>query len=108
MRSDYDRAADAVAQARAPKPAAPTREDLVSYTARRFDLTPEQAARIDAETSVEIIRQGRELSYQAARARATPEDGPAIRLALVPGHGVPDQAPEDFDPGAIVRRLRED
>ncbi|GIE86784.1 hypothetical protein [Actinoplanes regularis] len=101
-----ERLSEIVAKATAPRPPAPTREDFVNSTARRFDLTPEQAARIDAETPGDITRQARELRYQAALARATPEDGPVIRLALVPGHGVPDQAPENFDPDTIVRRLR--
>ncbi len=44
----------------------------MNSTARRFDLTPEQTARIDAERPGDIIRQARELREQAALARATP------------------------------------
>ncbi|MBB3093199.1 hypothetical protein FHR83_000833 [Actinoplanes campanulatus] len=65
------------------------------------------AAHIDADTPTEITRQGRELSYQAALAQPASETGAAMKPALVPGHGVPDQSPQDFDPDAIVRSLRE-
>jgi hypothetical protein len=101
------RLSEIVAIATAPRPPAPTREDFVNSTARRFDLTPEQSARIDEERPGDITRQARWLREQAALARATPEDGLPIRLAPVSGHGVPDQAPHDFDPDAIVRSLRE-
>ncbi|UQU63971.1 hypothetical protein COUCH_34175 [Couchioplanes caeruleus] len=101
-----ERLSEIVAAATAPRPPAPTREDFVNSTARRFDLTPEQTARIDAETPDDITRQARELRNRAALAREAPETGSVIPLTLVLGHGVLEPAPQDFDPDVIVRSLR--
>lgn len=114
QRDDHtERVARAVEEAQRPKPARATREDFLAYTARRFGLSPELAARIDGTTATRITVQARRLAAEratlhAAEAEAQADPAAAPRRALVAGHHVDrlDDADDGFNPADVISKAR--